>query len=179
MILNHVIIQPSFFKSMIYYTGLVGRLWQIQCIYLHNRTHINRRRREEKGESERLRRCGAAPLGLCLMKTSTVVKTEGCRIVCQEVDKAVNDDVAWSCGGAMEVTLHDNMFTCLHICLATWTAKGGVGEEVLTILADRDMAPGHVGEAGAQCVSEPYEREPRATFSIGGFNSVLLFILKF
>ena len=57
-------------------------------------------------------------LGLCLMKTSTIVKTEGCRIVCQEMDKAVNDDVAWSCGGVMEVILHDDMLKCLYIHLA-------------------------------------------------------------
>ena len=78
----------------------------------------------------------------------------------------------------MEVTLHDNIFACLHICLATRTAEGGVGETMLTILADRGIAHGHAGETDTQCIGEPYEREPRATFSIGGFNDVLLFILK-
>ena len=34
------------------------------------------------------------PLGLCFVKTSTIVKTEGYRIVHQGVNKAVNDDVA-------------------------------------------------------------------------------------
>jgi len=74
---------------MSYYMGLVGRPWHIQCIYLYNGTHINKRRRKEKGKRERLRRCGAAPLGLCLVKTSTIVKTEGCRIVHKEVDKVL------------------------------------------------------------------------------------------
>ena len=118
------------------------------------------------------------PLGLCFVKTSTIVKTEGCRIVHQGVDKAVNDDVAWSCGGVMEVVLHDDIFMCLYIHLTTQTAEGGVGEEALTILTNGGMAHGHVDEVGTQCVSEPYEREPRAAFSVGGFNSVLLFILK-
>jgi len=53
------------------------------------------------------------------MKTLTVVKTEGCRIVHQKVDKAINDDIAWSCGVVIEVALHDNMFMCLHIVRGT------------------------------------------------------------
>jgi len=115
---------------MIYYTGLVGKPWQIQCIYLYNGTHINKRRRKEKEKRERFRKCGAVPLGLCFVKTSTIVKTEGCRIVCQGVDKAVNDDVAWSCGGVMEVVLHDDIFMCLHIHLTTQTAEGVLSQSL-------------------------------------------------
>ena len=40
----------------------------------------------------------------------TIVKTEGCMVIHQEVDKAVNDDVTWSCGEVIEVVLYDNMF---------------------------------------------------------------------
>jgi len=46
------------------------------------------------------------------------------------------------------------------------------------ILTNGSMACGHMGKASTQYISEPYKREPRATFSIGGFNSVLFFILK-
>jgi len=31
-------------------------------------------------------------------------------VIHQEVDKAVNDDVTWSCGEVIEVVLYDNMF---------------------------------------------------------------------
>ena len=70
------------------------------------------------------------------MRCLTVVKAEGSGIVIQEVDKTVNDDVAWSHGGAVQRALHDDIFSGLELILAIWAAKGGVGEEPLTVLAD-------------------------------------------
>jgi len=72
------------------------------------------------------------------------------------VNKAVDDNVTWSCGGVMEVALHDNMILHLHIYLAT---RGGVREKILTVLTNGGMAYGHAGEMGTQCIGKPYGGE--------------------
>jgi len=78
-----------------------------------------------------------------------MVKAEGSGIVIKEVDKAIDDDVARSCGGDVTITLHNDMFAGLNISLATWAAKGGVGEEALSILANGSVVRGHAGELSA------------------------------
>ena len=62
-----------FFLNQQFITQGLQADWQIQHIYLYNGTLINKK---EKGKRKRLRRHGTAPLGLCLVKTSTIVKTE-------------------------------------------------------------------------------------------------------
>jgi len=55
------------------------------------------------------------------------------------VKKTIDDDVAQPCGGVMQVTFHDNMFTGLNLSFATWAASGKVGKESLSILSNRSM----------------------------------------
>jgi len=65
------------------------------------------------------------------------------------VDKAIDDDVAWSHGGVMPITLHDNVFLSLDFGFATRAAGGEVGEESLSVFSNGGMASSHVGEASA------------------------------
>jgi len=47
-------ITPTFFfKLTIYYMGLIGRLWQIQCIYLDNEMQLTKRKRKKRGRKEK------------------------------------------------------------------------------------------------------------------------------
>lgn len=50
---------------------------------------------------------------------SSIVKTECTRVVCEEVDKTIDDDVAWPCRGVMQVTFHDDVFMGLNLNFAT------------------------------------------------------------
>jgi len=59
--------------------------------------------------------------------TLSIVKTKGSRIICEEVDEAVDDDVAWSCGRVIQVTSHDNVFSSLNFSFSTWAAGREVG----------------------------------------------------
>jgi len=99
-------------------------------------------------------------LGLSLERISTIVKTEGYRVIHQEIGKAINDDITWSCEGVMEVILHDNIFACLYIHLVARTLEREVGKKALAVLTDRGMAHGYISEMGIQCISEPDKREP-------------------
>ena len=80
------------------------------------------------------------------MNSSTIVEAKGCGVVYKEMDKAIDDNVAWPWGEVMEVILHDNVFASLHCSLATWAANKGVRKEALLILANRDMTCGHMGK---------------------------------
>jgi len=91
---------------------------------------------------------------------STIVKTEYARVVYQEVDKAVYDDIAWTCGWVVCIVLHDDMFLCLDFSFTTWAADGEVREESLSILPNGGVASSHVSETGAERVGEAYRREP-------------------
>ena len=71
---------------------------------------------------------------VCRNNISTIVKTECARVVCKEVDKAVYDDIAWTCGWVVCIALHDDMFSCLDFSFATQAADGEVREESLSIL---------------------------------------------
>ena len=82
---------------------------------------------------------------LSLLKRLT---TEDYRVVCWEVNKAVDDDITWSCGEVVEVILHNDMFMCLYLSLATGAAEGEVRKEALLVLANRGMACGHTGKTG-------------------------------
>ena len=65
-----------------------------------------------------------------------VVKAKCSRIVCKEVDKAVDDNVAGACRRVMEVTLHNDVFSSLNFGFTTWAASGKVGEESLSIFSN-------------------------------------------
>jgi len=92
--------------------------------------------------------------------TLSVVKAKCFRVVCKEVDKAIDDDVARTRGGIMSITFHDDVFLGLNFSFATRAAGGEVGEESLSVFSDGGMASGHAGEASAQRVGEAYSREP-------------------
>jgi len=64
------------------------------------------------------------------------------------VNKAVNDDVAWSSRGVMPVVFYDNVFTGLDLSFTTRAAGGEVREESLSVFPDRGMSSSHAGEIG-------------------------------
>jgi len=53
------------------------------------------------------------------VRVLAIVKAEGYRVIYQKVDKAINNNVVWSCRGVIKVALHNDVLLCLHICLAT------------------------------------------------------------
>ena len=97
---------------------------------------------------------------MCSERCSTIIEAQGCGVVHKEVDKAVDDNVAWSCRGVIEVALHDNVFMSLYLSLTTRAAQRGVGEEALAVLTNGGMACGHVSKMGTQSIGEPYRGEP-------------------
>jgi len=103
---------------------LVGRPWQIQCTYLNKR-----KKGKIRGKKKKQQRKGKLTHGDKVMKGmigSTIVKAKGCGIVYKEVDKAIDNNVAQPGEGVIEVILHNNMFTCLHCSLVTWTVVRSV-----------------------------------------------------
>ena len=62
------------------------------------------------------------------------------------MNKAVDNDIAWSCGGVMPDTLHDNMFSGLNISFATWATSGEMGEKSLSVFSNRSMSSSHVSK---------------------------------
>jgi len=65
------------------------------------------------------------------------------------VDEAVDDHVAWSCGGVMSVTFYDDMFLSLNFSFTTRATGGEVRKESLFVFSNGGMTSSHVGEAGA------------------------------
>jgi len=92
--------------------------------------------------------------------TLSIVKAKCFRVICKEVDKAIDDDVARTRGGIMSITFHDDVFPGLNFSFATRATGGEVWEESLSVFSDGGMASGHVGEVSAQRVGEAYDREP-------------------
>jgi len=66
-----------------------------------------------------VRKCEVVSLRLCLVRVLAIVKAEGCGVIYQKVDKAVNNNVAWSCRGVIKIALHNDVLLYLHICLVT------------------------------------------------------------
>jgi len=62
------------------------------------------------------------------------------------VDEAVNDDIAWPCGGVMQVTFHDNVFMGLDFSFITWAASGEMREESLSVFSNWGISSSHMGE---------------------------------
>jgi len=146
-------------KSSIYYTGRNGRLWQVQSTYLNTEEKRSNKKGEGKGKWK------GKMLHFYLEESrcdniSTIVKAECARVVHKEVDKAVYDDIAWTCGWVICIALHDDMFSCLDFSFATWTADGEVREESLSILPNGSVAGCHASETGAKQVGEAYRRKP-------------------
>ena len=92
--------------------------------------------------------------------TLSIVKAKCFRVICKEVDRAVDDNVARTHRRIMSITFHDDVFSGLNFSFATGAAGGKVGEESLSIFSDGGVASGHVGEASAQRVGKSYDREP-------------------
>ena len=65
------------------------------------------------------------------------------------MDKAIDDDVAWSRGRVISITFHDDVFSGLNYGFATRATGGEVGEESLSVFSNGGMASGHAGEASA------------------------------
>jgi len=63
------------------------------------------------------------------------------------VNKAVDNDVAQSCGGVMPDTLHDNVFLGLNISFATGATGVEVGEKSLSVFSNGSMSSSHVSES--------------------------------
>ena len=76
----------------------------------------------------------------------TIVKWKSSRIVIEEVNKTIDNNVAWSCGQTVEVTFYNNVFTGLDIGFATRATDRGVGKEFLLVLINRSMFCGHTGK---------------------------------
>ena len=65
------------------------------------------------------------------------------------MNKAIDDDVAWTCGGVVSITFHDNVFLGLNFGFTTRAAGGEVGKESLSVFSNGGVASGHAGEASA------------------------------
>jgi len=76
------------------------------------------------------------------------------------VNKAVHDNIAWTCGWIMCIAFHDNMFSCLNFSFTAQVADGEVRKESLSILSNGSMASSHVSETGTKQVGEVYRRKP-------------------
>ena len=86
---------------------------------------------------------------MCHDGTLAIIKAECTRVVHEEVDETVNDDVAQLSGGIMFVVFHDNVFMSLDLSFTTWAAGGEVREESLSVFSDGGMSSSHASEAGA------------------------------
>ena len=64
------------------------------------------------------------------------------------MDKAVDDDVAWSSGEVVSDAFHDNVFMSLNLSFAAWAASREVRKESLSVFSDGGMSSSHVSEAG-------------------------------
>ena len=85
---------------------------------------------------------------LCHDGTLSVVKAKCFRVICKEVDKAIDDDVARTHGGVVSITFHDDVFMGLNFGFATRAAGRKVGEESLSVFSNGGVASGHVGKVG-------------------------------
>jgi len=65
------------------------------------------------------------------------------------VDKTIDNDIAWTHGGVVSITFHDDVFLGLNFSFATRAASREVGEESLFVFSNRGMASGHAGEVSA------------------------------
>jgi len=65
------------------------------------------------------------------------------------VDKAIDDVVAWSCGGVMSITLHDDVLSSLNFGFATRATGGEVGKESLSVFSNGGMTSSHASEVSA------------------------------
>jgi len=79
--------------------------------------------------------------------TLSIVKAKCFRVICKEVDKAIDDDVAWTHGGVVSITFHNDVFLGLNFGFVTRAAGREVGKESLFVFSNRGVASGHAGEA--------------------------------
>ena len=139
--------------------GCSGRPWQVHSTYLNT----EEKRSNKKGEGKGKWKGKMLHFYLeesCRDNISTIVKAECARVVHKEVDKAVYDDIAWTCGWVICIALHDDMFSCLDFSFAARATDGEIREESLSILPNRSVAGSHASETGAKQVGEAYRRKP-------------------
>jgi len=87
---------------------------------------------------------------LCRNEALTIVKAKYTWIVSEEVNEAVNDDVAWSSREIMQVAFHDNVFMCLNFSVATRAPGWEVREESLSIFSNGGVTSHHASKSCAQ-----------------------------
>ena len=80
----------------------------------------------------------------------SIVKVKCTWIICKEVNKANDDDDAWSSGWIMQITFHDNVFAGLNFSFTTQAASWEMGEESLSIFSNGGMSGGHASESSTQ-----------------------------
>jgi len=76
------------------------------------------------------------------------------------VNKAVYDNIAWTCGWIMCIAFHDDMFSCLNFSFTAWAADGEMRKESLSVLSNGGVASSHASETGAKQVGKAYRRKP-------------------
>ena len=81
--------------------------------------------------------------------TLSIVKAECFGVICEKVDEAIDNDVAWSRGGIMSIAFHDDVFSSLHFGFTTRAAGGELGEESLSVFSNGGMTSSHAGEVSA------------------------------
>ena len=86
----------------------------------------------------------------CCDGTLSIIKAKCTWIICEEMNKTVNNNVAWLSGGIMQVTFHDYVFTSLNFSFTTWAAGQEMGEESLSIFFNGGMSSDHVSESSGQ-----------------------------
>jgi len=82
----------------------------------------------------------------CPNGTLSIVETKGSRVICEEMDEAVNDDVAQPHGRVMHVTFHDNVFLGLNLSFTTQAAGREVREESLSVFSNGGMSSSYASE---------------------------------
>ena len=60
------------------------------------------------------------------------------------MNKAIDDVVAWSHGGVMSITFHDDVFSGLNFGFATRATGGEMKEESLSVFSNRGITKGHL-----------------------------------
>jgi len=77
----------------------------------------------------------------------SIVKIKDSQIVHEEVDKAIDDGVAWSCWRVIQVAFHNDVFLSLNFGFATQAAGREVEKESLFVFSNGGMTSSHVGES--------------------------------
>ena len=72
----------------------------------------------------------------CCDGTLSIIKAKCTWIICEEMNKTVNNNVAWLSRGIIQVAFYDYVFTSLNFSFTTWAAGWEVGKESLSIFSN-------------------------------------------